>query len=262
MSAPSFGLQVDRASGEVRAAYLRRVLGLTFVGLSIAAFTGLLGMAALMLVPSLLSGYVPMVIVLGMWAITNYVARPMVFGNAKWAGFLLGTVADGIALSFILTIAALVSMADYGNPFVLVALAVGLTAASGTGLAAFACWQGQEKNVWFPGPALGPFAPPPPTPTPGKSPTGPFALGDPRRTRRILQEAGFIDIRRTPKRLALWTPADSVADEALFVLMGVPKGKHKEATVAMNAHFDKFPRRADGLLRFELSFQLFTARNP
>ena len=30
----------------------------------------------------------------------------------------------------------------------------------------------------------------------------------------------------------------------------------------MNAHFDKFPRRADGLLRFELNFQLFTARNP
>ena len=147
MSAPSFGLQVDRASGEVRAAYLRRVLGLTFVGLSIAAFTGLLGMAALMLVPSLLSGYVPMVIVLGMWAITNYVARPMVFGNAKWAGFLLGTVADGIALSFILTIAALVSMADYGNPFVLVALAVGLTAASGTGLAAFAFTQRRDFSM-------------------------------------------------------------------------------------------------------------------
>jgi SAM-dependent methyltransferase len=130
------------------------------------------------------------------------------------------------------------------------------------GRIAFACWQGPEKNVWFPGPAVGPFAPPPPPPTPGKSPTGPFALGDPKRTRGILQEAGFIDISRTPKRLALWTPEDSVADEAMFVLMGVPENKHKEATVAMNAHFDKFPRRADGLLRFELNFQLFTARNP
>ncbi len=147
MSAPSFGVSVARASGEVRVAYLKRVLLLTFAGLSIAAITGLIGMVALATVPALLSGYAPLVIVLGTWAITNFVARPMVFGEQKWFGFILGTVSNGIALSFILTIAALMSMADFGNPFALIGLALGLTAASGTGLAAFAFTQKRDFSM-------------------------------------------------------------------------------------------------------------------
>ena len=147
MAAPSFSVPVARASGEARVAYLRRVLLLTFAGLSIASVTGLLGMVALMTTPALLSGYAPMIIVLGSWAITNFVARPMVFGAQKWPGFILGTVANGIALSFILTIAALVSMADFGNPFGLIGLALGLTAASGTGLAAFAFTQKRDFSM-------------------------------------------------------------------------------------------------------------------
>lgn len=147
MSAPSFGVPVAQASGEARAAYLRRVLLLTFVGLSIAAITGIIGVVVLMAAPGLLSGYVPMIIVLGTWAITNFVARPMVFGDLKWMGFLLGTVADGVALSFILTIAILVSMSDFGNPFALIGLALGLTAASGTGLAAFALTQRRDFSM-------------------------------------------------------------------------------------------------------------------
>lgn len=147
MSAPSYGVPVARASGETRAAYLRRVLALTFLGLTIAAVTGVLGTLVLVSVPGLLSGYVPMILVLGMWAITNFVARPMVFGEMKWAGFILGTVANGVALSFLLTIAVLVSMSDFGNPFALIGLAFGLTAASGVGLAAFAFTQRRDFSM-------------------------------------------------------------------------------------------------------------------
>ena len=43
----------------------------------------------------------PMAIILGCWALTNFVARPMVFGTGnKIAGFFLGTVAQGAALGF------------------------------------------------------------------------------------------------------------------------------------------------------------------
>ena len=65
------------------------------------------------------------------------------------------------------------------------------------GRIAFACWQTMDRNPWFIGAALAGFAPPPPQPEPGKSPTGPFALGDHERTRGILEAAGFADVRRT-----------------------------------------------------------------
>jgi len=130
------------------------------------------------------------------------------------------------------------------------------------GRLAFACWQSSPKNAWFPGPSIAAFAPPPPPLAPGKSPTGPFALADARRTRGILEQAGFVDIQRTPKRIALWAPTDAIADKFMFVLMGVPKSKQKEAAAAMEAHFARFPRREDGFCKFELNFQLFTARNP
>ncbi|MBK6562472.1 class I SAM-dependent methyltransferase [Candidatus Amarobacter glycogenicus] len=130
------------------------------------------------------------------------------------------------------------------------------------GRLAFACWQSPQKNTWFPGPSLAAFASTPQAPAPGKAPTGPFALADARRTRGILEQAGFVHIKRVPKRLALWAPTDAIADRFMFVLMGIPQSKEEEATAAMNRHFDKFERRADGSCKFELNFQLFTARNP
>jgi len=138
---------VATASGEERATYLRKVLGLTFLGLSVAAVTGVMGVFVLLMVPSMLSGFVPMGIVLGSWAITNFVARPMVFGDNKWLGFFLGTIANGVALSFILTLAVLISAADFGNPFVLIFMALGLTGASGAGLAAFAFTQRRDFSL-------------------------------------------------------------------------------------------------------------------
>lgn len=126
----------------------------------------------------------------------------------------------------------------------------------------FACWQPASRNSWFPGPVLAPFAPPPAPLPPGKSPTGPFALADPRRTRRMLAEAGFTAITRTPKRVIAWTPEDSVADESQLVVSGVPRERAAEALAALRGHFARFPRRGDGLCRFELCFQVFRAVNP
>jgi SAM-dependent methyltransferase len=127
------------------------------------------------------------------------------------------------------------------------------------GRLAFACWQTAAKNTWFPGPVLAPFVPPPPPPAPGKVPTGPFQFGDSRQARKLLAAAGFVDIDRVPKRLSLAAPADTIADESQ--LGAVPAERKDEARAAMNRHFDQF-RREDGLCRFELNFQLFTARSP
>lgn len=140
MSASS-GYPVAHARPDVRVAYLKRVLAITAGGLCLSGATGLASSLALSLVPGLLGGYAPMVLILGCWAVTNFVARPMVFGAAKWPGFVLGTMAQGVAMGFLLLVAMLVSQADFGNPFVFIGLALGLTGFTGLGMAAYV-WSG------------------------------------------------------------------------------------------------------------------------
>ncbi len=142
MSFPS-GIPVSRVSADARVDYLRRVLTITAFGLAISGATGLVSAAGLAMVPSLLGGFAPMIIILGCWAVTNFVARPMVFGAAKWPGFLLGTMTQGVAMGFLLLVAMLVSRADFGNPFVLIGFAMALTGFTGVGMAAYV-WSGPK----------------------------------------------------------------------------------------------------------------------
>ncbi|MDP2316146.1 MAG: Bax inhibitor-1 family protein [Pseudomonadota bacterium] len=137
MAFPSMSIPVARASEADRTAYLRKTLGLTVVGLGIASVTGVGTAFGLALMPSMLSGYLPMIVILGMWAVTNFVAQPMVFGGQKAIGFVLGTAAQGIALGFLLLMAAITSAAVLGNPFTLIGLAMGLTGFTGLGMAAY-----------------------------------------------------------------------------------------------------------------------------
>ncbi|MEO8541273.1 MAG: class I SAM-dependent methyltransferase [bacterium] len=127
------------------------------------------------------------------------------------------------------------------------------------GRIAFACWQPAARNTWNAGPVLAPFVPRPPAPPEGKSATGPFALGEPRATRALLTGAGFVDIQRVPKQLVVVTPGESIADEQQVVSMGVPTEQQDAARAAMAKHYARF-LRSDGLSRFELNIQIFSAR--
>lgn len=140
-------IPLEAAPPEVRAAYLRRVLGLVLVGLTLTAFTGIVSMLALAMVPQILVGYVPTIIILGCWAITNYVAPRMVFGTAKWGGFVLGTMFQGISLGFLLLVAILLSKQQYGDPFFLIFTALGLTVLSGLGLTLYATTQRRDFSM-------------------------------------------------------------------------------------------------------------------
>ena len=128
------------------------------------------------------------------------------------------------------------------------------------GRIAFACWQAIEQNPWFFATAVAEFAPPPQTPAPGKSPTGPFALADPDNTTQILQGAGFANVRRTTHQLEVEVPEDSVVDEAQLRFVGIPEDKLAAAQAAVDAHMQQF-KLESGLSRFPLSFQLFRADN-
>jgi SAM-dependent methyltransferase len=126
------------------------------------------------------------------------------------------------------------------------------------GRIAFACWQTFDRNPWFVGTALAGIAPPPPPPEPGKSPTGPFALGDHERTQRILESAGFANVRRTAHELIAEIPQDAVVDEAQLRFIGVPLDKMPAATAAVNAHLAQF-ESGPGIAKFPLAFQVFRA---
>ena len=141
------GVAIADAAPEVRSAYLRKVLGTTVFGLALAALVGVASTMFIATQPWLFSGYWPMLFILGCWAITNFVARPMVFGTQKWPGFLLGTVTQGAAMGFILLIGILVSQQAFGNPFRLVGTALGITVATGIGLAIYVSAERREFSL-------------------------------------------------------------------------------------------------------------------
>jgi SAM-dependent methyltransferase len=129
------------------------------------------------------------------------------------------------------------------------------------GRIAFVCWQTGDRNPWFFASAIAEYLPPPPTPEPGKSPTGPFALGDAARTAGILGSAGFVDVRSTAHELAVETTPDAVVDEAQLTFMGVSADKLAIVQTAVEEHMRQFVV-SPTLSRFPLAFQVFQATNP
>lgn len=133
----SFETVVERARVDERNAYLRRTLTWTMAGLGISAATGVFSALVLAMVPVLMTGYLPMILILGCWAITNFVAQPMVFGGNKTLGFVLGTATQGVAMGFLLLVAAIVGKMSVGNPLIFIGLAGGLTFFAALGMAAY-----------------------------------------------------------------------------------------------------------------------------
>lgn len=140
-------IAIADAAPEVRSAYLRRVMAMTVAGLSIAAVVGVVSAMFIATQPWLFQGFAPLAIILGCWAITNFVARPMVFGTAKWPGFLLGTVAQGAAMGFILLVGVLISQQSFGNPFRLIGTALAITVCAGIGLGIYASSERHEFSL-------------------------------------------------------------------------------------------------------------------
>jgi SAM-dependent methyltransferase len=124
----------------------------------------------------------------------------------------------------------------------------------------FACWQGVERNPWHTGTALRPFVPPPKLPAPGKSPVGPFSLGDDEYARDILGGAGFSAVESTEVELTVRAPASAVVDRALFGFMGVPVARMEEAGAAIDQHLARFAV-GNGEYEYPLAFRVYRAVN-
>lgn len=144
------GTAVIDAAGAERAAYLRQVLLVTFLGLGWSSFLAVATAAVLAMVGGLLvNNMVFLVLFFGGWAVINFVARPMVYGGGamKWPGFALGTGVQGVLMGYLLLVATAVSAQAFGNPFLIVGLAAGITFFAGLGMAAFAFTQRRDFSM-------------------------------------------------------------------------------------------------------------------
>jgi SAM-dependent methyltransferase len=127
----------------------------------------------------------------------------------------------------------------------------------------FACWQGVERNPWHLGTALRGLVPSPKVPPPGKSPVGPFALGDDEYVRELLEAAGYAEVHSTGHETTVRAPSSAVVDPTLFGFMGIPPERVDEAQVVVARHLDRFAvvGAGDGeqLYDYPLAFMIYEA---
>ena len=125
----------------------------------------------------------------------------------------------------------------------------------------FACWQGVERNPWHTGTALRKLIPPPPAPGPGKSPVGPFALGDDEYVRELLEAAGYIGIEGTAHETRVRAPASAVVDHSLLSFMGIADERRDEAVAILDRHLARFAVEGEGdVYEYPLAFMVYEAR--
>jgi SAM-dependent methyltransferase len=127
-----------------------------------------------------------------------------------------------------------------------------------SGRLVFSCWQGVERNPWHVGTVLRPLMPAPRTPSPGKSPVGPFAFGDEEYTREILEAAGYVTVAATAHQITTRGAASAVTDPALFPGMGIESARQEEAKAMVVRHLEQFAV-TPGEFEFPLAFMIYEA---
>lgn len=102
MRSSAFHSAAIDAPPELRAAFLTRVGGWTLGGLTVTAFVSVVSL--LFVVPAVLQfgTFAILAVIYGSMFLSQSVARNMVYGENKLAGFLLGTGAQGVSFGFIL----------------------------------------------------------------------------------------------------------------------------------------------------------------
>jgi SAM-dependent methyltransferase len=129
----------------------------------------------------------------------------------------------------------------------------------------FSCWQAVERNPWHLRSALRALLPAPVTPPPGKSPVGPFVLGDDEYVRDILGAAGFGAVECVEHELVVRGSALAVADASQLGFMGVPPEREAEALGLVSRHLARFAvgTHEDGddvVYEYPLAFRVYDVR--
>ncbi len=135
---------------------------------------------------------------------------------------------------------------------------------------AFACWRAARDNPWLIVPlrAIAGYAPP--LPETGPEDPGPFAFADETRVRRLLAEAGFVDIDVAPENfdldIALGEGLDSAVQVALELgpasrmLEDQPETTRAAAAGAIRRALEA--HAVGGCVPLRAAVWIVTARNP
>jgi SAM-dependent methyltransferase len=126
---------------------------------------------------------------------------------------------------------------------------------------AFVCWQPAAKNVWYPGPVLAKYAPPPAPTEHGGPPPGPFAFGDSAYVKGVLADAGFQDVTFQEFTLDVAVAEDSILDRETAEGLQLDTERTAQAWADLQA-FRAPMVKDDGLLHLTLAPQIVRARNP
>jgi len=132
-----------------RVTYLRKVAALTFVGLIIAAVASAFSMGVLFAVPALMGTIPSAVIMLGGIFGARYVGRTLVNSSSvgtQYAGFVLGTALQGMAMGFVVLMAVVLSSQLYSNPFVFLGQGLGLVGLTVFSMVAYLATGPKEMN--------------------------------------------------------------------------------------------------------------------
>ena len=138
------------------------------------------------------------------------------------------------------------------------------------GRLAFACWRAARENPWLIVPLRAVAGHAPPLPASGPEDPGPFAFADENRVRRILFDAGFLDVDVEPEDyeldVALGQGLDVAVETALSIgpasrmLEDQPEPARAAAAASIR---EAFARHAEGdRVPLGAAVWFVTARNP
>lgn len=134
---------------EARLAFLRKVGLWTF--LSVAAAAVIAVISTVTIAPFIygmgggIARWGSLGLILGSFALSHYVARKMVYGDAKMAGLALGVLGEGVSFGFLLL--TTISFGAAGEGFRIIATAMGITAASGLGMLVYVWFNKSELSL-------------------------------------------------------------------------------------------------------------------
>jgi len=141
---------LQHAEPGVRVQYLKRVALLTVLGLGVSVVAGIISALMVAVLPFLQNQIASLIIILGSYAIAQFLAPRLVFSgtSTKWIGFGVGSVFQGIAMGYLLLAAVVMGAAVFGNPLALVLQAMLLTGLTSFGMVVY-LWSNPKQLSWL-----------------------------------------------------------------------------------------------------------------
>ena len=138
------------------------------------------------------------------------------------------------------------------------------------GRIAFAAWREAKLNPWIDTPLRAAANHAPPLPEPGPEDPGPFAFADPARVRRILDEAGFVDVDLEPHGLELDIAVGQGLDAAVRAALAIgpasrllqDQSEEVRAAAAASIRAALAPHAQGGRVPLAGAIWIVTGRNP